>query len=101
MSVSDYIAGKILEVMEAGFCICPVPLKSNIMDVCLQCKKPVNGEIKEMKREPCVSDPNHHGEQDLADKVKRRKEKEGEFTKVNDSGERRKTATGAVRDRQQ
>lgn len=38
---------------------------------------------------------------ELADKVRRKQEKETQFTEVKDSGERRETVTGAVRDRQQ
>jgi hypothetical protein len=38
---------------------------------------------------------------ELADKVRRKAAQETEFKKVNDSGQRRETVTGAVRDRQQ
>jgi hypothetical protein len=38
---------------------------------------------------------------ELADNVRRKKEREAEFTEVKDSGSRRETVTGAVRDRQQ
>jgi hypothetical protein len=38
---------------------------------------------------------------ELADKVRRKKEKEVQFKSVNDTGSRRETITGAVRDRAQ
>jgi hypothetical protein len=84
-----------------GLCVCSSPrITYNTMGdgTCSICEKPYIEGIKEMnKTEPCVNDPNGH---EYANKVKRLKEKQPEFAAVKDSGERRETITGAVRDRQ-
>lgn len=58
-------------------------------------------EQNRIRREHIMSNSVDEIQNEFADKVKRKQEAEASFAKVNDSGERRKTSTGAVRDRAQ